>query len=673
LFKVALCIGVDHDPWLVALAVVICSVGAFAIVQMFECARGASGVQRFAWALLTAVASGATIWCTHFVAMLAFRAGVPVTLDPVLTIASLAIAISGTFAGIVIAARDARVRYGLVGGAVFGAAISGMHYTGMAAYRVDGIVSWDPHYVTASVVCSILFASAAFGTLRADRRDRYRISLGTALIVTAIATLHFIAMTAMHIAPLSLSDSPLEPGDWRALAVATALVGVMVITAGVFAALIDRQTRSEASRKLAFMALNDTLTGLPNRAGFNAELARRVDAAESQVALTVINLQRFKEINDRHGHRVGDEVLAEIGARLRAAGDGQVLAGRIGGDEFAAVTDFADDAELTAFVDRLEALLNAPVQASAFKGRLATSTGVAVYPRDAQTAEMLANNAELALSRGRTNNTPGPCYYDAALDQSVRDRRQLAADLAGAIDRNEFDVHYQAQARASTGEITGFEALLRWNHPKRGLVPPSVFIPLAEENGLILEVGEWVLRRACSDAAGWDHGSKVAVNVSAIQLARADLPALFHQVMMETGLPPRRLEVELTETAIMADRKRALHVLRQVKGLGISVALDDFGTGYSSLETLRSFPFDKIKLDHTFTAELERNAQSTAIIRAVVALGKSLSIPVLAEGVETSAQLEILLREGCDEIQGFLFGRPLPVAVPTQPPVSEAA
>jgi diguanylate cyclase (GGDEF)-like protein len=657
----------------VALAVLICTVGAFAIVEMFGCARNASGVQRFAWAFLTAVASGATIWCTHFVAMLAFRAGVPVTLDPVLTTASLAIAISGTFVGILVAARDAHARYGLIGGAIFGAAISGMHYAGMAAYRVDGIVSWDPYYVAASVVCSILFASAAFGTLRGNRPDRYRIGLGTALIVTAIATLHFIAMTAMHITSLTLSDSPLEPGDWRALAVATALVGTMVISAGVFAALIDRQTRSESSRKLAFMALNDALTGLPNRAGFNTELARRVETAQSQVALTVINLQRFKEINDRHGHRVGDEVLAEIGARLRGAIDGHVLAGRIGGDEFAAATDFADDAELTAFVDRLEALLNAPLDASAFTGRLATRIGVAVYPRDAQTAEMLANNAELALSRGRTNNVPGPCYYDAALDQSVRERRELAADLAGAIERDELDVHYQVQARASTGEITGFEALLRWNHPKRGLVPPSVFIPLAEENGLILAVGEWVLRRACSDAAGWAHGSKVAVNVSAVQLARTDLPRLFHRVMIETGLPPGRLEVELTETAIMADRKRALHVLRQVKGLGISVALDDFGTGYSSLETLRSFPFNKIKLDQSFTAELERNAQSTAIIRAVVALGKSLSIPVLAEGVETRAQLEILLREGCDEIQGFLFGRPLPVAVATDPPVSDAA
>jgi EAL domain-containing protein (putative c-di-GMP-specific phosphodiesterase class I) len=280
---------------------------------------------------------------------------------------------------------------------------------------------------------------------------------------------------------------------------------------------------------------------------------------------------------------------------------------------------------------------------------------------------MLANNADLAMYRAKSESAPGPCYYDAELDQAVRDRRELAGDLRQAVDRNELEVHYQVQTKAATGEVTGYEALLRWTHPKYGEIPPSAFIPIAEENGLILQVGEWVLRRACSDAAQWDHMSKVAVNVSPLQLAYIDLPELVHEVMLETGLPPRRLEIELTETAIMADRSRALHVLRQIKALGVGIALDDFGTGYSSLETLRVFPFDKIKLDRFFAAELEGSAQSTAIIRAVLALGKSLSIPVLAEGVETREQLEILLREGCDEIQGFLIGYPAASAQPPEP------
>jgi diguanylate cyclase (GGDEF)-like protein len=659
-----LCIGVEHDPWLVALAVLICSVGAFAIVQMFERARNTSGVQRGGWVFLTAVASGATIWCTHFVAMLAFHAGLPVTLDPALTIGSLAVAIVGTFIGISIAARGEKDLFGAVGGSIFGVAISAMHYMGMAAYRVDGIVTWNERYVATSIGCSIVFGAAAFWTLRPVTRTGYRIALATALIVLAIATLHFIAMTAMEIAPLTLSDTPLHPAEWRGLAVATALVGAMVIAGGVFAALIDRQTRAESMRKLAYMALNDALTGLPNRAGFNAELARRIERAQesrAQIALALINLKQFKEINDVHGHEAGDAVLAKVGNRLRDTVSAHDAIGRLGGDEFAALTEFSDPSQLTDFIDRLDTALKAPVCVDSFEFRSAASIGVAVYPRDAESADMLANNAELALCRGRPNSSFGPCYYDDALDQTVRDRRELAGDLAGAIARNELQVHYQVQVSATTGDVTGYEALLRWTHTKRGRVSPSVFIPIAEENGLILDLGEWVLRRACGDAAKWTHGAKVAVNVSAVQLTHGDLPALIHQVILETSLPAARLEIELTETAIIADRQRALHVLRRVKALGAGVALDDFGTGYSSLETLRSFPFDKIKLDHVFTAELEGNPQSKAIVRAVLALGKSLSIPVLAEGVENRAQLEILLREGCDEIQGFLFGLPEPV------------
>jgi EAL domain-containing protein (putative c-di-GMP-specific phosphodiesterase class I) len=238
---------------------------------------------------------------------------------------------------------------------------------------------------------------------------------------------------------------------------------------------------------------------------------------------------------------------------------------------------------------------------------------------------------------------------------------------------NQLELHYQVQTSLVTSDVTGYEALLRWTHPERGAIPPAVFIPIAEENGLILQLGEWVMRRACSDAVKWDHGARVAVNVSPMQLSHADLPRLFHQILMDTGLPPRRLEIELTESAIMADRDRALHVLRQIKAMGVGVALDDFGTGYSSLETLRAFPFDKIKLDRLFVSELENSPQAVAIVRAVLALGKSLAIPVLAEGIETASQLGVLKREGCDEVQGFLFGYPqttaqyIPIILAEQP------
>jgi len=277
------------------------------------------------------------------------------------------------------------------------------------------------------------------------------------------------------------------------------------------------------------------------------------------------------------------------------------------------------------------------------------------------------------MYRAKSQGSLAPCFYDAELDEAIRDRRELANDLRQAIEEDRLEVHYQVQASVSTGAVTGYEALVRWNHPQRGAIQPSFFIPMAEENGLILQLGEWVMRRACTDAVGWDHQAKVAVNVSAVQLAHPDLPRLFHQIMLETGLPPRRLEIELTETAIMTDRPRALHVLRQIKALGVGVALDDFGTGYSSLETLRAFPFDKIKLDQVFASELETSPQATAIIRAVLALGKSLSIPVLAEGIETARQLAVLVEEGCDEAQGFLLGRPGLLAASGHMPLTDEA
>jgi diguanylate cyclase len=665
LIDVALCIAIEHDPWLVALAVAICCVGAFAIVQMFERARTAAGLQRLGWAFLTSVAAGATIWCTHFVAMLAFDARAPVTLDPVLTIASLMIAIGGSFLGIALAAWGPKAIYGTIGGAIFGGAISAMHYTGMAAYRVDGIVTWDAGYVTASVLCAMVFGATALTILRPKKIARHRIALGTALIVLAIATLHFTAMTAMNITPFALSETPLRPEDLRALALATALVGAIVIAAGVFAALIDRQTRSDAMRELRHMALNDALTSLPNRVAFQAELARRIEAARatgSQIGLCAIDIDRFKEINDLHGHKAGDEVLVLLARRMSELLGPDELVARIGGDEFVALTRFDDRRDLAAFADRLDAQLKAPLSVGHFEARLSASIGVAAFPGDAGDADALASNADLAMHRAKTDGAQGPCYYSPELDEAIRMRRELANDLRQAMESEELQVYYQVQTNAATGAVTGYEALLRWTHPKRGAIGPSVFIPIAEENGLILALGEWVLRRACADAMSWPHEAKVAVNVSALQLSQVDLPHLFHQIMLESGLPARRLEIELTESAIMADRERALYVLRQIKGLGIGVALDDFGTGYSSLETLRAFPFDKIKLDRFFIAELEGSPQATAIVRAVLALGKSLSIPILAEGVETPEQLEVLLREGCDEVQGFLLGYPGPKA-----------
>lgn len=661
MIEVALCIGKDHDPWLVLLAVFVCCTGAFATMQMFSRAQVTSGAHWLAWLFLTAVGAGATIWCTHFVAMLAFRAGVPVRLDPVLTIVSLIAAIAGTGIGFGLATRHGNLPHLIVGGSVVGIAISGMHFTGMAAYRVDGLVEWRIPYVVASVLCAIVLSAAALTAIGSPKLGRYRIAAGTGLLVTAIATLHFVAMTALRITPLRISDTPLEPGQMQALGLATAMVGLLVITAGVFAAQIDRWTRTDAMQRLHHMAMNDSVTGLPNRLNFQTELKQQLDKARStktQLGLVAIDLNRFKEINDIHGHKAGDQVLAALAQRMAGQMGQNEMVARFGGDEFVALIRFERPKQLVCFTNRLKAALEAPLMVGTFNARVGASIGVAVYPQDGLDDEALTNNADVAMYRAKRERALAPCFYDAPLDQAIRERRELANDLRVAIDQGQLALHYQVQTSVKTRDVTGYEALLRWTHPKHGPISPALFIPIAEENGLILQLGEWVLRRACTDAMGWRHKARVAVNVSPVQLSHAELPALVHQILLDTGLPPRRLEIELTESAIMADREHALHVLRQIKAMGIGVALDDFGTGYSSLETLRAFPFDKIKLDRLFVRELEDSPQAIAIIRAVLALGKSLSIPVLAEGIETENQLGVLLREGCDEVQGFLLGYP---------------
>ncbi|MBB3963634.1 bifunctional diguanylate cyclase/phosphodiesterase [Rhizobium metallidurans] len=426
----------------------------------------------------------------------------------------------------------------------------------------------------------------------------------------------------------------------------------------------DITERLLSEERIAFMARHDALTGLPNRSAFSERLSQDLAVAKRagmQVAVIGIDLDKFKEINDQRGHSAGDQVLVTLSERMsQRLGEDEFVA-RFGGDEFAAIKQFSDIADLHDFVSRLEASLTDDFKIDGFDINPDASIGVAIYPQDGSTGEMLLANADLAMYRAKATLSERICFYEVAMDEAARDRRKMASDLWSAIDRNELHLHYQVQKSVSTGEITGYEVLLRWEHPTRGNVPPADFISVAEECGAIVPIGEWVLREACKEAAGWAEKHKIAVNLSPVQIGHQDIAHLVHSVLFETGLEPWRLELEITESSIIVDKDRALLTLRQVKNLGVSIAIDDFGTGYSSLETLRSFPFDKIKLDRSFMNEVETSEQAKAIIRAILALGQSLSIPVLAEGVETDVQLGILLDEGCDEAQGYLLGRPMPM------------
>ncbi|OJU65914.1 MAG: diguanylate cyclase [Rhizobiales bacterium 63-7] len=421
---------------------------------------------------------------------------------------------------------------------------------------------------------------------------------------------------------------------------------------------ITERVRSE--ERIAHLARHDTLTGLPNRRRFTEILDAAIDSADgtgARVAAICIDLDKFKEVNDTFGHASGDALLSTLAQRMVKGTDPSETVGRFGGDEFVALKSYSEQSELQGFLTRLVSALSEHVDLGHTTLAPAASLGVAIYPQDAQDRERLLGNADLAMYRSKYSLEEKISFYEAGMDEAARERRALARDIAPALEEEQFFLAYQVQKAVRTNATTGYEVLLRWSHPKHGLIPPSTFIPLAEESGAITALGEWVLERACREAASWPQPHRIAVNLSPLQLVDTLLPEKVRRVLAETGLSPARLELEVTESAIIADKARALHVLRQIKALGVTIAIDDFGTGYSSLETLRSFPFDKIKLDRSFVEEIG-NRQSKAFVRAIVALGKSLDVSVLAEGVETSEQFRFLLAEGCDEVQGFLFGRP---------------
>ncbi len=661
--RVITCVFDDHNLWLVALAAAVCISGCWVTFRLFERALKSGGIlQRIGWLFQTGVAAGSSVWCTHFVAVLAYDAKAPVFFDPLLTAISLVIAIAGLGLGFVTAAQVRRRFAPEIGGAVVGLAIPAMHYTGMAAYHVDGIIEWSAPYIAASVATSVVFASLAV-SVAARRSVPYSNYVAIVLLVLSIVSLHFTAMAAVNVYPLLSVVTATDPAILQAMAVAIVAVALFVMGTGVASYLVDEHSRSENFRKLRHMALNDALTGLPNRTSFADHLDHAIsDAAEHgwHIAVVGIDLDRFKEINDLRGHSAGDEALRVVGERLSATLRENEFAARVGGDEFGATKTFTDQNELMDFVGRLEKTLFTPIKIEDFTSTSGASIGVAVYPQDGETREALIGNADLAMYRAKVEIGRAVCFYEPKLDEAARDRRSLANDLRHAIEHGEFELHYQVQTSIVSGEICGYEVLLRWRHPERGMIPPLEFIPIAEETGSIVAIGEWVLREACKQAASWTKPYKIAVNLSPVQFTNAELPRLIHRILIETALSPSRLELEITESTIIADKVRTLHTMRQIRSLGVTIALDDFGTGYSSLDTLRSFPFDKIKLDRSFMNEVESSPQSKAIVRAVLALGKSLNIPVLAEGVETNDQLSVLRREGCDEAQGYLLGRPKP-------------
>ncbi|SOC19804.1 putative bifunctional diguanylate cyclase/phosphodiesterase [Stappia indica] len=661
MLDVIACITVDHNLALVALAAGMCVVGAWISFRLFQRARDTEGWTRTGWLFLNGMATGSSIWCTHFIAMLAYETQTAVYFNATLTILSLFLAIVGTALGFALACSGLFRFAPEAGGIVIGAAVATMHYLGMAGYRVDGLIHWNQNYVVASVIASLVFGGLALNRFMRPTTRWCRHGAATSLVL-GIVLLHFTGMTAMTVTPLRPLFSPNVDQFW-ALALAIAGVGSMVIGMGVVTALLDRNTRAVADADLQRISDFDPLTGLGNRSLFSRRLDEEcvwADSNDSRLCLVLVNLDDFRSVNDLRGHSAGDAMLAALGARIAQGLKGGEVAMRIGGDEFAVMRRLSPSETVDGFLERLDALFRRPLKASGMVLPCASGMGVAIYPDHGLSASDLLANAGLALARAKVDTIERTCFCDSVMDQAERRRRELSFALRGAVERGEFSLYFQPQMDLETGAFSGAEALVRWSHPEYGSVSPAVFIPIAEENGQIITIGDWVLEQSCRQAVTWVRPVKVAVNLSAIQLRQRGLAERIGEILRETGLDPARLEIEVTESSFMADLDLSLQMLREIQALGVSVALDDFGTGYSALASLRVFPFNQIKLDRGFTSDLAVSDEARAIVHSVLMLGQSLGTPVLAEGVETDEQLAFLRAAGCRAIQGFLYSRPVP-------------
>jgi diguanylate cyclase len=771
------CIMNAHDWRLVGLAAVICALASFTAISLLHHVRRSSGNMRLIWLAVSATSTGSGIWATHFIAMLAFSPGLPTAYNIALTIFSLIAAIFLTGTGLAVAVMGSLRAGAWLGGAMVGGGIAAMHYTGMAAFEIQGRIVWDPTLVLASIALGSLIGALALPVgLRGDGL-KWKV-LGALLLTVAICSHHFTAMGAASIVPdptIEFSATAL-PSGWLAIAVALASFIIIVLAlAGVaiemrdrrrselefdrmrglanaafegllvcegdaivtvndsFARLIgspaesitgakleqcfpdegtrlklfersnqpvegdllhadgsrtpvelilrpvdyggkphhaiavrDLQARKQAEQHIRFLAHHDPLTGIPNRSTFNKRLDQEIVstlAVGGRIAVLCLDLDRFKEVNDLFGHAAGDAALQAVAKRIAGVLDENQMLARLSGDEFAVVLPGVSNPGVAGRIaENILEALHATREGSEADPPISTSIGIAIYPDDATDRHALLSHADTALYRAKNEGRGTYRFFEASMGAAVRDRRLLEHDLRNAIPRGELRLVYQPQKDIRDGKVIGFEALLRWKHATRGEIPPVEFIPVAEESGIILQIGEWVLRAACSEAAGWTQPLTVAVNVSAVQIHNVNFAHVVHEILFETGLAPGRLELEVTETALVRDLNRALATLRRIKILGVRIAMDDFGTGYSSLSNLRAFPFDKIKIDGSFIKSVNVNEQAAAIVRSVLGLGHALRLPVLAEGVETTAELEFLESELCNEAQGYLLGRPGDIA-----------
>ena len=514
----------------------------------------------------------------------------------------------------------------------------------------------------------LVVVNQPFSTLFSVPQDKFKVGMTPTEFVDMIArernlpperTEELHANQKMMVERGKLHNYAFDTVDGRRISV----VYTPMQNGGWVTTYLDVSARHKAEAKVAHMAQHDALTELPNRRHLREHLQHQLHhlRATGGFAVLCLDLDAFKGVNDTLGHPIGDRLLQAVAIRLRDTVRADDMVARLGGDEFAIIQIGMEQSdEVGALASRLIDVVSAPYNVDGHQVVVGLSVGIAMAPTDGSDADVLIKNADMALYRAKEEGRGTFRFFETGMDARAQARRIIELDLRAAVRNGEFELNYQPIIQVESGEITSFEALVRWRHPQRGLISPGDFIPLAESTGLIVPLGEWILRTACSDAAAWSRPVRVAVNLSPVQFKHRNLISSVMDAVTSAGLEPGRLELEITESVLLQDSDATLATLHTLREFGVRISMDDFGTGYSSLSYLRSFPFDKIKIDQSFVRELSTRGDCIAIVRAVTGLGTSLGITTTAEGVETSAQLELLRTEQCTEVQGYLFSKPRP-------------
>jgi diguanylate cyclase (GGDEF)-like protein len=687
-------INCSHNLFLVALAYGVASAASFATLDIADRVVQVEALKsRRIWMALCAFCLAGGIWAMHFISMLAFQAPLKVSYDMTITLASLLIVLLAAWLGVYALTRPTlSIKRALFTSAGMGIGIATMHYVGMLAMRTEATQYYDARLVALSVLVAMLASLALLLLSRNLRRtggmfdEMYRygasLFLGAGLLALHLTGMHALSLVLPLEAPLQVPNTE----NSQQLALTIAVITLLIIAGSVSAAMADKKLQSkerdlqrvnnlltqldQARVSLQQVAHYDALTNLINRRGFNQIFAEKLlenSIGNGMLAVMFLDIDHFKRINDSLGHDAGDELLKVIADRIRSATRVQDVVARFGGDEFCILISIPNYDEARHLAHRVMQKMKEPIALAGRRMVMTTSIGIAVSPRDGTTSEELLKHADLALYQSKGNGRNRVNFFSPALKTRASLELHLEEELRNALRENHgLQVYYQPIVDLRTGHIAKLEALVRWEHPQHGLLAPDRFIGIAEANGLIADLDNWVLRSACSDLAALRQDGLedivIAVNCSATNLGREELCDEFEQAMRHNAIGPGRLELEITENALMGNVGKTVLMLKQIRSLGVSLSIDDFGTGYSSLAYLKRLPLDTLKIDRSFIVDIPKSPHDIELVHAIIVMARTLNLKVVTEGVETAEQLELLSQFGSDYVQGYLFSKPRPLA-----------